>query len=181
MSGLVVQDRAGRRIATITVGRTLLHAAVVLPVLAAAAATWASSPEGARAGAPLWPAAVLVVLALASAVAPDSGAPLLTLAALAAWWLVAVPDPGAGATMVVAGCALAFHLATALAATGPPGVVPSVGVVGRLLARALVLLSAAAALAALVAAVEDRADSPSLLVAATLLLAGALPWLVARR
>lgn len=176
MSGLVIEDRAGRRVATITLGRTLLQAAVALPVPVASVVTWSAAPSG----APWWPVPVLAVLALGSAALPDSGAPLVTLAALCAWWLVAVPEPGTAPTLAVATCAVVFHLAAALAAAGPPGIASPPDVAGRLALRAAVLLAVAAALALAATAAEHRSVPPPLVVAVTLLLAGALPWLADR-
>lgn len=175
MSALVVEDAGGRRLLTLTLVRALAAASVVVPGLAAVVVVLAVAH-----GAPWWPAPVLAGLVVVAAVVPDSGSPALFLAGLGSWWLAVVREPPVAATVAVAGCGLLLHVACARAASGPPGCVPSAGVVGRLAVRTVGVLAATAVLAVAVTPVDDVTGTPPVLVAAALLVVAALPWLATR-
>ncbi|KAA1425609.1 hypothetical protein [Nocardioides antri] len=176
VTGFVVEDRSGARLLTITVPGVVVRLLTVVPVAVAVLAVHRVAP-----GTPWWPSVLVVLLAVVAAEVPDSGAGLVTLGGLVGWWLVAVPEPSAGWTFVVACCGLVFHLALAHAAAGPRGCAPSAAVVGRLAARCGGLLAVTGAVAVVAAAAEEWGEPPVVLVALTLALAGALPWLVVWR
>lgn len=176
VTGLVVEDRSGARLLTITVPGGVVRLLAVVPVAVAVLAVHRAAP-----GTPWWPSVLVVLLAMVAVAIPDSGAGLVALAALVGWWLVAVPDPSARSAYLVAGCGLVFHLALAHAAAGPRGCAPSAAVVGRLAARCGWLLAVTGAVALVTGVGEEWGEPPAIVVALTLALAGALPWLAAAR
>lgn len=175
MSALTVEDAAGRRLLTVTLGRVLTGAALVLPAVAAIVVTWR------LAGAAWWAVPVLAALVGVAAALPDSGIPAFVLAGVGAWWLAAVREPPVSGTLTVAACLLVFHVACAHSAAGPPGCVPSAAVVRSLLLRTVGVLAITAALAVIALLVDDVSGAPPVLVAATLVAVATLPWAVSRR
>lgn len=175
-TGFVLEDRDGTRLLTITLPGIVLRLVAVAPVVTAVAAVHVVAPD-----APWWPSALLVLLALASTLLPDSGAGLMTLGGTVAWWLVAVEEPAVWWALLVATCGLMFHAALAHAAAGPPGCTPTWAAVGRLTLRCSVVLLMTTGLALVVEIAEEWGEPPALVVGVTLALAGALPWYAARR
>ncbi|HWJ08666.1 MAG TPA: hypothetical protein VNS46_04775 [Nocardioides sp.] len=177
MSGLqlTVRDRRGRWVATVSpaaVGRWLTVVGSVLVVVATVAT---AAPETSW-----WPAAVVGLLALASAELPDGPAPLLTLGAAASWWVVAVPDPTVGPVLVVAVALLVFHVTTAYAALGPRGRTAGGRVARDVVSRTAPIGAATLAVGVLAAAAEGADVVPGAVVVALLALAG-LAWLTTRQ
>lgn len=176
MSTLAVEDRSGATLLTFTVPGVVLRLLTVLPVAVALGVLHALAPD-----VPWWPSAVIALLAVISAEVADSGAGLVALVGLVAWWLLAVEEPSPWWSLLVAACALAFHVALAHAAAGPSGCAPASAVVGRLASRCGLVLAATAGVALVVDVAEEWGEPPSLVVGITLGLVGALPWLAARR
>lgn len=176
MSGFVLEDRDGAQLLTITIPGIVGHVLTVAPIAIAVGALHRTAPD-----TPWWPSALLVLLALVSAQVPDSGAGLMTLGGLVAWWLIAVQEPVVWWALLVASCGLVFHLALAHAAAGPTGCAPTWPTVGRLARRCAIVLLVTVSLAVVVDAAEAWGEPPALLVGITLALAGALPWIAARR
>lgn len=169
-----IVDRRGHRWATLSWPRAAVWAATLTPVLVAISLVRLAAP-----GTPWWPVPVLLTLAIATALLPDSPLGLVTLAALAGWWLLTVPDPSSGRTVVLATALLGFHLAVAHAAAGPPGFGTAGTVRLRMLVRAVPLLAVTTGVASLTA-LSGGWVPPIAVVAGTVLLIGALAWLVAR-
>lgn len=176
VTGLVLEDRSGTRLLTITVPGAVGRLLTIAPVVVALLALHHLAP-----GTPWWPSVLVALLAVVAAELPDSGVGLFALGGLVAWWLTAVRDPTTGWAFLMACCGVVFHLALAHAAAGPPGCVPSRAVAARLAMRCGWLLLATGALALVVEGAEDWREPPTLVVGVTLALAGALPWLAARR
>ena len=176
MSTLAVEDRSGATLLTITVPGLVTRLLTVLPVAVALGSLHVVSSD-----VPWWPSAIVGVLAVLSAEVPDSGAGLVTLVGLVAWWLLAVDDASPWWSLLVAACALVFHVALAHAAAGPSGCAPTALVIGRLALRCGVVLAITAAVALVVDVAEEWGEPPSLVVGLTLASVGALPWLAARR
>ena len=84
-----------------------------------------------------WPFGVFlaVSLSIASAIRPDTHLPLIVIVAIAAHWLATVDDLATPWLPIAGVCLLAFHAATALAATVPVGGQLPSTVVGRWLGR----------------------------------------------
>ncbi|WP_183095923.1 hypothetical protein [Nocardioides stalactiti] len=175
VTGLVVTDRDGSRLLTLTLPGLVTRLCVVLPVFLALVVVDRLAPE-----APWWPPLVLVVLAAAAAELPDTSVGLVTLGGLVAWWLHAVTGPSEWWALLVAGCGLAFHTALAHAAAGPPGCTPTWAVVRRLAARCTGVLLVTGALALVVEIAEEGGEPPLLVVGLALALVAALPWAVRR-
>jgi hypothetical protein len=131
--------------------------------------------EGAAGGSPgvlfLMLAALLSLLVAAL---PDSGAGTFLVLLLGGHWLVTVPEHLGGSLLLAALVLTAIHLATALAAYGPPGLVLDRELLLRW-ARRYGLLAAAAAVTWLAARLMGAAELTGgdwLLVAAFVVLAG---------
>lgn len=131
--------------------------------------------EGAAGGSPgvlfLMLAALLSLLVAAL---PDSGAGTFLVLLLGGHWLVTVPEHLGGSLLLAALVLTAIHLATALAAYGPPGLVLDRALLLRW-ARRYGLLAAAAALTWLAARLIGAAEVTGgdwLLVSAFVVLAG---------
>lgn len=90
----------------------LAHTAAVAALLVAADRTLADPTVA-------WPVAMVLSLAVLTALAPDSATGLATLTVYAAWWLLAVPGGTSGWVLVAALALLAGHAATAYLAAGP--------------------------------------------------------------
>lgn len=176
VTGFVVEDRDGTRLLTITVPGVLVRTLTVAPVVVAVGAVHAAAP-----GTPWWPSGLVVLLAVAAAMLPDSGAGLMTLGGLVAWWLVAVQEPAVWWSLLVAGCGLVFHATLAHSAAGPPGCTPTWTVVRRLAGRCAAVLLVTTGLALVVEVAEEWGEPPALAVGLALALVGALPWYAARR
>ena len=124
---------------------------------------------------------LVLLLAVASAELPDSGAGLLALGGMVAWWLVAVQQPAVwwGA----AGRRLRADVprGTRARRCGSPGLHAHLGR-GRSAGPAL--RSGAAGhgrLALVVEVAEEGGEPPALIVGVTLALVAALPWYASRR
>lgn len=114
MSLLSLEHVRRGRLLTVSTERLVVAALVVGASGVAVAALLAAAP-----GEPRWPAVLLLALALATAVAPDSLFGLTGLAAYGAWWLVAVPDTTSPWSLVAALALLVCHASTAYASAGP--------------------------------------------------------------
>ncbi len=175
-TGFVLEDRDSTRLLIITIPGIVLRVVTISPVVTSVAAVHVVAP-----GAPWWPSALLVLLALVSTAVPDSAAGLMTLGAMVAWWLIAAEDPTVWWGLLVAACGLMFHAALAHAAAGPTGCTPSWAAVGRLARRCSAVLLVTAGLALVVEVAEEGGEPPALVVGVTLALVGALPWYAASR
>lgn len=121
-----------------------------------------------------------VLLALLAALLPETNAPLALQLFLGLWWLVATPMRLDGWTLVAATAFTVVHLATALAATGPPGADLDPALLRRWLMRAAGCLAATVAVWLVASAWPDH-DPNGLLLAAALLLASGWCIVVAVR
>lgn len=130
--------------------------------------------------APIWPAALVLVLAVVTLRAPDGPRALLTLAAYALAWLAADPSETTVWAWVAGAGLLAFHAAIAYAATAPAGFPHDPESVRRWLRDAGVVLAATLALWLVVVGFHERTTAPELLVGSTLLLLAGLVWLLRR-
>lgn len=175
ISGLRFRDRQGRRIGTLSVANVLAWLAIVVPIVVAAEVTRGAAPTS-----PWWPAVVLVLLAIATAELPDSMCPLSTVLVAAGWWIAAVDDVRLGPTLVVALALLAFHVAAAHTATGPPGRDDDSAVLRGVVARTAQVGALTIVLAALAGVTTGRVDTPPSALGLALLAVGALPWLAGR-
>ena len=113
-----------------------------------------------------------VVLAVLAALLPETNAPLALQLYLGVWWLVATPARLDGWTLVAAGAFAVVHLATTLAATGPPGVDLDPALLRRWRARAAGCLAAVVAVWLVASVAPDHDPSAGTLAAALLLAAG---------
>ncbi|MDZ5622976.1 hypothetical protein [Nocardioides bizhenqiangii] len=176
VTGFVLEDRDGTQLLTLTIPGIVVRVLTVAPIAVALAELHRVAPD-----VSWWPSFALLVLAVGSAGLPDSGVGLVTLGGLVAWWLVAVQQPATWSALVVGCCGLVFHVALAHAAAGPPGFAPTRAVVGRLALRCAGVLLATGGVAAVVEVAEEGGEPPVVVVAITLALVGALPWVAVRR
>lgn len=107
------------RLLTVSGERVLGSVAVLLAYATAVAALLAAADRTVADPTAAWPAAVVLTLALLTAVAPDSSAGLATLTVYAVWWLLVVPGSTSGWVLVAALALLGGHAATAYLAAGP--------------------------------------------------------------
>lgn len=114
MSLLSLEHVRRGRLLTVSTERLVVAAGIVGANGIAIVALLAAAP-----GVPRWPVVPLLVLALATACAPDSLLGLTGLAAYGAWWLVAVPETTSPWSLVAALALLAVHASTAYASAGP--------------------------------------------------------------
>lgn len=175
VTGFVLQDRDGTPLLTLSIPGIVVRLLTVAPVVIALVVLHAIEPD-----AVWWPSLALVVLAIGSALLPDSSVGLATLGGLVAWWLVAVPEPDVWWALLVSCCGLVFHVALAHAAAGPSGFGPTRAVVGRLAMRCGGVLLVTTGVAAVVEVAEEWGEPPAVVVGITLALVGALPWLAVR-
>ncbi len=176
VTGVVLQDRGGTPLVTLTVPGIVVRLVAVGTIAVALAVLHRVAPE-----IPWWPSLATLVLAVGSAAMPDSAVGLVTLGALAAWWLVAVDEPAVWWALVVACCCLVFHVALAHAAAGPSGFGSTRAVVRRLATRCGAVLLVTAGVAAVAGVAKEWGEPPALVVGITLALVGAAPWFAARR
>lgn len=169
MSALLIRDREGHRIGTLSAGRVARWLTIVGSCAMVAAQVVAVDRAG-----PRWPALLLVLLAVASANLPDGGVPLATIGFAAGWWLVAVPSPAAGPATVVALALLVFHVATTHAATGPAGRDVAGRVVLAALGRTAAVGLGTLAVGLGAATTTGRVDVPALVLALALAAVAAL-------
>lgn len=113
-----------------------------------------------------------VLLALLAALLPETNAPLALQVYLGLWWLIATPARLDGWTLVAAAAFAVVHLATTLAAAGPPGTALDPALLRRWGRRAAGCLGAALGVWVVASATPEHDPSPLLLAAALLLAAG---------
>lgn len=94
---------------------------------------------------PVWLVALVSLLAVLAAVAPDSGLPTAVLVAVVAWWAVA-DDPLHGSVLAAAAMLTAVHVASLLAAVGPPETPLDAALVRRWVQRGAAVLLVSPAL-----------------------------------
>lgn len=164
----------GRLVAVST--QRLLTAAVALAGMGAAcAALLVASP-----GTPAWPAACVMLAALAAAVAPDSLLGLGTFAGYGVWWLLVLPDELTGWALPAALGLLVAHTALAWAATGPATLVSDPQAVAGWL-RDVLLVAAATSVVWWVPRLADPGwRAPEALLGLALAACGSGLWLLAR-
>lgn len=107
------------RLLTVSGERVLGSAVLLLAHVGGVAALLAAADQTLADPTAAWPAAVVLSLALFTAMAPDSAGSLTTLTVYAAWWLLAVPGSTSGWVLVAALALLIGHAATAYLAAGP--------------------------------------------------------------
>lgn len=107
------------RLLTVSGERLLGSAVVLLAYVGAVAALLTAADRTPSDPTVAWPAAVVLSLALLTAIAPDSAAGLAAFIVYAAWWLLAVPGSTSGWVLVAALALLIGHAATAYLAAGP--------------------------------------------------------------
>lgn len=174
MTRIAVTDRMGRTIGVLTGSRIAVFVLTVAGVAVMTAAVALAAP-----GTPLWPALLLLSLALLCLADADSHLGLLLLLGYGAWWVLAVPEAPESALWAVPAAAalLGVHLALAHEAAGPGGVPSPHTQLGSLLSGALLVLLATAGLGAVVALSHDRWETPAVLAAVSVVLLAVLPWL----
>lgn len=102
------------RLAAVSLQRLLAAGVTLAGVGAACGALLLAAP-----GTPTWPAACVLLAAVAAAVAPDGPLGLATFAGYGVWWLLVLPDERTGWVLAAAVGLLVAHAALAWAATGP--------------------------------------------------------------
>lgn len=136
------------------------------------------------AGAAHHPLFFLVALGVSVVVAllPDSGAGLLLVLLLGGHWVLAVPEQVSGWLLMAALVLGVIHVATALAAYGPPGLVLDRGLL-RLWAKRCAMLAGAATLTWLLALLLSKTAAPggAWLMGVALVLLGGWALYVDRR
>jgi hypothetical protein len=110
-----------------------------------------------------------MLLALLAALLPETNAPLVLQLYLGLWWLVATPARLDGWTLFAAAAFTVVHLATTLAASGPPGTELDPGLLRRWRARTAGCLAAVVAVW-LVASVSPEHEPSAMSLAVALLL-----------
>lgn len=126
-----------------------------------------------------FPAACVVVLAVAAAVRPDTHLPLGTMAALAVGWLAVVDRPATPWVLPAAAGLLAVHVGAALAASAPSSAALPAPVLRRWLRGGALVLPAAVPvwLVAVLATGADLAGTTAALAAVAVGAALAAAWL----
>lgn len=171
---IAVTDRLGHTIAVLTGSRLAVAAVALVAVGVMSASIGLAAP-----GTPIWPALLLLSMALLVLADSDSHLGLTVVLAYGVWWLLAVPPSWEAALLALPASAamLAFHLALAHEAAGPGGVPSPHTQLGSLASGAAIVMAATAVLAGLVALAVDRWATPAYLVGIAVALLALVPWL----
>jgi len=172
MSSWTISDTEGIQWFTVTPARLITRGLIFLPAVVAVVAQQFAAPT-----AQMWPALLILPLAVLSASAPDSVAGAFFITAYAVWWLVTDTDEATLWSLVAALCVLVFHSGVAFAAAGPRGQVPDRPTVSRWLRDTGLIAMATWGVWLMAAGFHDSTQSSEVLLGICLLLVAALVML----